>query len=54
MWKTEKKAVISFQETAMAMLMELKCKEDGMPGRLIPLPPAILDMKLQTRMSCNA
>ena len=37
----EKQMVISFQETAMAMLMEQSCKEDGMSGRLIPLPPAI-------------
>ncbi|MCI5648487.1 MAG: DUF3343 domain-containing protein [Fusicatenibacter sp.] len=33
--------VITFSETTMALYMEKKCKEDGMGGRLIPLPGEI-------------
>lgn len=41
MRKKEKQLVISFETTTMALLMEKMCKEQEMPGRLIPLPPVI-------------
>ncbi|MDD7738595.1 MAG: DUF3343 domain-containing protein [Fusicatenibacter sp.] len=33
--------VITFSETTMALFMEKKCKENKMPGRIIPLPKEI-------------
>ena len=36
----EPRLVISFHTTAEAMAMEKRCREAGVPGRLIPLPRA--------------
>ena len=33
--------VVTFRTTAEAMAMEKRCREAGVPGRLIPLPRAI-------------
>ena len=35
------KLVITFHTTAAAMAMEKLCKEEGVPGRLIPVPREI-------------
>ena len=37
----EMKTILSFVSTHDAMEMEEKCREEGMPGRIIPLPSAI-------------
>lgn len=34
----ELKLVVTFHTTADAMAMEKMCKEEGIPGRLIPVP----------------
>ena len=39
--KTEKYILITFKETADALYMERVCREDGMEGRIIPLPKSI-------------
>lgn len=41
MRKKEMMLVVTFHTTADAMAMELNCKQDGVPGRLIPVPRAI-------------
>ncbi len=41
MRKKELKLVVTFHTTADAMAMEKACKEDEIPGRLIPVPRAI-------------
>ena len=33
--------VVTYRTTAEAMAMEKRCREAGVPGRLIPLPRAI-------------
>ena len=38
--KTEK-CVVTFATTAASMAMEAACREEGVPGRLIPVPRAI-------------
>lgn len=38
--KTEK-CVVTFATTAASMAMEAACREEGVPGRLIPIPRAI-------------
>lgn len=38
--RTEK-CVVTFRTTAGAMAMERCCQEEGLPGRLIPVPRAI-------------
>ena len=37
----ERKLVVTFLQTADAMQMEKLCREQQLPGRLIPVPPAI-------------
>jgi len=39
--KREQKLVITFHTTADAMAMEKSCKEQGVSGRLIPVPRVI-------------
>ncbi|HUM82567.1 MAG TPA: DUF3343 domain-containing protein [Lachnospiraceae bacterium] len=41
MREKELKIVIAFGTTTEAMAAEKKCAEEGMPGRLIPLPSSI-------------
>lgn len=41
MRKKELKIVVTFHTTADAMAMEKACKEDNVPGRLIPVPRSI-------------
>lgn len=41
MRKKELKLVVTFHTTADAMAMEKACKENGTPGRIIPVPRAI-------------
>lgn len=41
MIRKEIKLVITFHTTADAMMMESVCKENGMNGRLIPVPGSI-------------
>lgn len=41
MRKKERKLVITFHTTAEAIAMEKACREDGRPGRLIPVPREI-------------
>ena len=41
MRKKELKLVVTFHTTADAMAMEKACKEQGTPGRLIPVPRTI-------------
>ncbi|MDD5800593.1 MAG: DUF3343 domain-containing protein [Coriobacteriales bacterium] len=33
--------VVSFDRTVDAMAMEAACRRDGVPGRMIPMPPQI-------------
>lgn len=35
------KLIITFIGTTQAMAWEKRCKNEGLPGRLIPLPPQI-------------
>ena len=42
MRKKELKLVVTFHTTADAMAMEKACKEQNAPGRIIPVPRAIL------------
>lgn len=37
----ELKLVVTFHTTADAMAMEKACREQGVPGRLIPVPRAL-------------
>ena len=37
----EEKCVVTFRTTTAAMEMERLCKEEGVPGRLIPVPRSI-------------
>ena len=39
--KKELKLVVTFHTTADAMGMEQMCREEGLPGRLIPVPRTI-------------
>ncbi len=39
--KKERKLVVTFRTTTDAMAMEEMCKREGVPGRLIPVPPDI-------------
>ncbi|MSR93633.1 DUF3343 domain-containing protein [Clostridiaceae bacterium 68-1-5] len=41
MRKKERKLVVTFYTTADAMGMEKLCKEEGLPGRIIPVPRSI-------------
>lgn len=41
MRKKELKLVVTFHTTADAMAMEKACKEQDIPGRIIPVPRAI-------------
>lgn len=41
MRKKELKLVVTFHTTADAMAMEKVCKENQVPGRIIPVPRAI-------------
>ena len=41
MRKKEIKLVVTFHTTADAMAMEKACKENDVPGRIIPVPRAI-------------
>ena len=41
MRKKELKLVVTFHTTADAMAMERMCRDDGLPGRLIPVPRLI-------------
>lgn len=41
MRKKELKLVVTFHTTADAMAMEKACKENGTPGRIIPVPRVI-------------
>ena len=41
MRKKELKLVVAFHTTADAMAMEKACKEQNVPGRIIPVPRAI-------------
>lgn len=41
MIKKELKLVVTFHTTADAMAMEKACKENNVPGRLIPVPRSI-------------
>ena len=41
MRKKELKLVVTFHTTADAMAMEKACKEQEVPGRIIPVPRAI-------------
>ena len=41
MYKREMKTILSFASTSDAMAAEEKCKEEGLPGRLIPVPSVI-------------
>lgn len=41
MKKKELKLVVTFHTTADAMAMEKACKEQNVPGRIIPVPRAI-------------
>lgn len=41
MRKKELKLVVTFHTTADAMAMEKACKENDVPGRIIPVPRAI-------------
>lgn len=41
MIKKELKLVVTFHTTADAMAMEKACKENHVPGRLIPVPRSI-------------
>jgi len=41
MRKKEQKIIVTFYTTTGAMAMEKRCKEMNIPGRLIPVPPAI-------------
>lgn len=33
--------IVAFDRTTDAMAMEAACRRDGVPGRLIPMPPQI-------------
>ena len=35
------RTVVAFHTTTDAMAVESRCSRDGVPGRLIPLPPVI-------------
>ncbi len=37
----EKRLLITFQTTTEAMAWERACRAEGLPGRLIPVPPLI-------------
>ena len=41
MKKKELRLVVTFHTTADAMAMEKACKEQDVPGRIIPVPRAI-------------
>lgn len=41
MRKKENRLIVTFHTTADAMAMEKACKENNVPGRLIPVPRAI-------------
>lgn len=41
MREKQKKCVVTFPTTTGAMAMEKACKEENVPGRLIPVPRAI-------------
>lgn len=38
---TESRIVITFQSTTQAMAWERACKQQGLPGRIIPMPVVI-------------
>ncbi len=39
--KEKKYLIITFSQTVMALYTERVCREDGMEGRIIPLPKSI-------------
>lgn len=39
--KVERRLIVTFHQTADAMQMEKICRGQNIPGRLIPVPPAI-------------
>lgn len=39
--RKERRLIVTFHQTADAMQMEKLCRERSIPGRLIPVPPAI-------------
>lgn len=41
MRKKENRLIITFHTTSEAIALEKVCKEDGIPGRLIPVPRQI-------------
>ena len=41
MRQKEEKCVVTFRTTTGAMAMERLCREQGVPGRLIPVPRSI-------------
>lgn len=41
MRQKEEKCIVTFRTTTSAMAMERACKENGVPGRLIPVPRTI-------------
>lgn len=41
MRRKELRLLVTFYTTADAMAMEQRCKTDGLPGRLIPVPRAV-------------
>jgi len=41
MREKQPRLIVTFRTTTEAMAMEKRCKECGVPGRLIPLPRAI-------------
>ena len=38
--------ILTFKTTTAAMAMEKKCSEEGIPGRLIPLPGEIMSLDI--------
>jgi hypothetical protein len=41
MREKQNRLAVTFRTTTGAMAMEQKCREEGIPGRLIPVPRAI-------------
>lgn len=41
MIRQEMKMLVTFRTTSQAMEAELRCREKGFPGRLIPIPESI-------------
>ena len=41
MRQKEEKLVVTFQSTTDAMAMERRCSQEGVPGRIVPVPRSI-------------